>query len=135
VPCGLPFFLAPCGFHVRAISGCRDLLILRRCPSQLHLLFFTSSIIGHMPFLSDISRVESFPRIRENPRQRAVSLGLGPALVLILCKNRGQTPLKTAVRKSKVRGFNIATGSSLLLFYVSISASVAKISSMHGTYA
>ncbi|GFR79570.1 serine/threonine-protein kinase ULK3 [Elysia marginata] len=72
----------------------------------------------------------------------SVSYGIGPsmvrlapAVVMILCKNRGQTPLETAVRKSKVHGFNIATGSSFLLFCVSISASVAKINSMHPTYA
>ncbi|GFS16865.1 hypothetical protein ElyMa_001483300 [Elysia marginata] len=71
----------------------------------------------------------------------SVSYELGPstarlatAVVLILCKNRGQTLLKTAVRKSKVLGFDIATGSSFLLSCVSISASVAKISLMHRAY-
>ncbi|GFS07747.1 hypothetical protein ElyMa_002997100 [Elysia marginata] len=59
---------------------------------------------------------------------------LALAVVLILCKNSGQTPLKAALRKTKVCGFNIATGSSFLIFCVSVSASIAKISSMHCTY-
>ncbi|GFS08019.1 hypothetical protein ElyMa_004746200 [Elysia marginata] len=62
---------------------------------------------------------------------RPATARLATAVVLILCKNRGQTPLKTAVRKTKVRGFDIATGSSFLLFCV---ASVAKISVMHRAY-
>ncbi|GFS05946.1 NEDD8-activating enzyme E1 regulatory subunit [Elysia marginata] len=85
--------------------------------------------------VSCLSRVESFPR----KPAAAIVLGLdprlAPAVVLILCKNGGQTPLETAVRKTKIRDFNIATGSSFLLFCVFISASVAKISSMHRTYA
>ncbi|GFR96816.1 rhotekin [Elysia marginata] len=63
------------------------------------------------------------------------SAQIAPRVVLNLCKNCNQTLLKTAVRKTEARGFNIATGSFSLLFCVSISASIGKISSMHRAYA
>ncbi|GFS25454.1 hypothetical protein ElyMa_001688200 [Elysia marginata] len=95
-----------------------------------------SSIATAHTASGDADRVESFPRIRGISFELgSASARLAPAVVLILCKNRGQTPLETAVRKTMVRGLNIATGSFSLLFCVSILASIGKIGSMHRIYA
>ena len=55
VPLGLPLFLLPCGFQLRAISGWRFLFIRRTCPSHLQRLPWTSSTIQFIPVFDAIS--------------------------------------------------------------------------------